>query len=254
MSQSLFSIADQTAIVTGARRGMGKAIALGLGEAGANVVISDIVGGEELEEVANAIRKIGRRCLTIQGDTTCRADVDIMVERVMSEFGGIDILVNNAGVFLNVPLLELAEDDWQRIMDIDLKSCYLCCRAVGKVMVDQKRGCIVNMASRNAAKADEGKGVYCAAKAGVVMLTRVLARELGRHNIRVNAVSPSIVKTEMSRGMWSNDEFIKRFTSEIPLGRIAEPSEIANVVLFLASNASSYMTGNNIVVDGGKGA
>ena len=254
MSVSAFSLMDKIAIVTGARRGMGKAIALTLGEAGANVVVSDVVGGGELDSVAAEIRKLGRRSLAVQADTACKADVDGMVQRVMDEFGGIDILVNNAGVFMNVPLLELREEDWDRILNVDLKGYHLCCQAVGKIMVEQKKGCIINIASRNSVKANEGHGAYCAAKAGVAMLTKVLARELGRYNVRVNAVSPGIARTELSRPMWSDPEFMKQLVSVVPLGRMAEPSEIASVVLFLASSASSYITGHNILVDGGREA
>jgi NAD(P)-dependent dehydrogenase (short-subunit alcohol dehydrogenase family) len=254
LSVSILSLTDKTAIVTGARRGMGSAIALALGEAGANVVVSDVVGGDELDSVADEIRKLGRCSLAIQADTTCKVDVDGMVQRVIDEFGGIDVLVNNAGIFMNVPLVELREEDWDRILNVDLKGYHLCCQAVGKAMVEQKKGCIINIASRNSIKASEGHGAYCAAKAGVAMLTKVLARELGKYNVRVNAVSPGMVRTDLSRPMWSNPKFMKQFVSLVPLGRIAEPSEIASVVLFLASSASSYITGHNILVDGGREA
>jgi len=148
-------------------------------------------------------------------------------------------------------LLEHSEEDWDRVIDIDLKGYFLCCRAVGTKMVERKKGNIINIASVAAITAETGKASYCVSKAGVVMLTRVLARELASYNIRVNAIAPGLVRTEMSKRLWSDPETFKQITAEIPMGRVAEPSDIASVALFLASDASSYITGHTIVVDGG---
>jgi len=151
-------------------------------------------------------------------------------------------------------LLELKEESWDRIIDTDLKGYYLCSQAVGKIMVEQKRGNIINIASTAAMYTAPEMGAYCIAKAGVVMLTKVLAVELAQHNIRVNAIAPSMVKTKFSQPLWSDPETLKEIESGIPLGRLAEPSDIIGSVLFLASDASSYITGHTIIVDGGSSA
>ena len=245
----------KVAIVTGGRQGIGKAIALALAEAGADVAICDLViAGGELEAVAEEVQRLGRRSLAIQADTTKKADVDSLVQKVVDEFGAIDILVNNAAMNIIAPLLELREDGWDRIIDTDLKGYYLCSQAVGKRMVDQKRGNIINIASIAAMKAAPQMGVYSIAKAGVVMLTRVLALELAKYHIRVNAIAPYMVKTKLSQPLWSDPETLKQLESEVPLGRLAETSDIAGAVLFLASDAASYITGHTIIADGGLNA
>jgi len=250
-----FSLAGKVAIITGGKRGIGRAITLAFAEAGADIVVcSRVVEDGELGAVAEEIQRLGRHSLAVQTDITRKNDVDSLVQRVMDEFGGIDILVNNAAMNIMAPLLELREDGWDRIINTDLKGYYLCCQAVGKRMVDRKRGNIINMASTAAMKARQKMGAYCIAKAGVVMLTRVLALELASYNIRVNAIAPSMVKTKFSQALWSAPETLKRIEAEIPLGRLAEPGDIIGTALFLASDASSYITGHTIIVDGGRQA
>jgi NAD(P)-dependent dehydrogenase (short-subunit alcohol dehydrogenase family) len=250
-----FTLPGKVAIVTGARRGIGKAIALALAEAGADIAICDrVIEDGELNAVAEEVKRLGRRSLAVQADITQRAEVDGLVKRVVAEFGVIDILVNNAAVNIMAPLLELREDGWDRVIDTDLKGYYLCSQAVGKKMVDQKRGNIINIASTAAIASAPEMGAYCIAKAGVVMLTRVLAVELAQYNIRVNAIAPSMVKTKFSEPLWSDPETLKQIESEIPLGRLAEPGDIIGAGLFLASDASSYITGHTIIVDGGLSA
>ncbi len=252
MGTPSLSLEGQVAVVTGGRRGIGRVIALTFAEAGADVAVCDmVVEGGEMEAVVEEIRKLGRRSLAVPVDITNKADVDNMVQRVMDEFGVIDILVNNVGIIVRASLLEHSEEDWDRVLDTDLKGYFLCCRAVGTKMVERKKGNIINIASVAAITAETGKAGYCVSKAGVVMLTRVLARELASHNIRVNAIAPGSVRTEMSKRLWSDPETYKQITAEIPMGRVAEPSDIASVALFLASDASSYVTGHTIVVDGG---
>ncbi|MDK2879307.1 MAG: 3-oxoacyl-[acyl-carrier protein] reductase [Thermoanaerobacteraceae bacterium] len=248
------SLADKVAIITGSRRGIGKAIALAFASSGANVVVSDVVGGYELEEVVKEIQAMGRRALAVQADASKKEDVEKMVRNTLDEFGKIDILVNCAGVFKEARMLELSEEDWDKVMDINLKSYFLCCQAVGKEMVKAKKGVIINMASRNAEQVEEGRGLYCISKAGVVMLTRILARELGRYNIRVNAIGPGMVETEMTKDVRSAPNFAERLKALVPLERSAKPEEIASIALFLATEASSYITGHMILADGGRGA
>jgi len=250
-----FPLPGKVAIITGGRRGIGRAIALALAEGGADIAICGrVIEDGELQAVAEEVKRLGRRSLAVQADITKKADVDGLVQRVMGEFGAIDILVNNAAMNIKAPLLELREDGWDRVIDTDLKGYYLCSQAVGKIMVDQKRGNIINIASTAAIKAAPEMGAYCIAKAGVVMLTKVLALELAKYNIRVNAIAPYMVKTKFSQPLWSDPQTLKQLESEIPLGRLAEPSDIIGAVLFLASDASSYITGHTIIVDGGLSA
>ena len=246
------SLAGRAAIVTGGRRGIGRAIALALAEAGADVVLGDrVVDDGELEAVAAEIKKRGRRSLAIQADITQKADVDSLVQKTLAELGSIDILVNNAAMNIRAPLLELNEEGWDKVINTDLKGYYLCSQAAGKIMVQQKRGNIINIASTAAMYTAPEMGAYCIAKAGVVMLTRILAVELAEHNIRVNAVAPSLVKTKFSQPLWADPKTLREIESGIPLARLAEPEDIVGSVLFLASDASAYITGHTIVVDGG---
>ena len=251
MSIPGLSLKGKVALVTGSRRGIGRAIALAFAEAGADVAVCDnVVEGGELGVVAEEIQGLGRRSLAIQADVGRKADVDNLVREVMDQFSAIDILVNNAGIGGESTLFEASEDEWDRVIDINLKGHYLCSQAVGKGMVERRGGNIIGIASIWGTRANMGRP-YSVSKAGVIMLTRVLARELGQYNIRVNAIAPGAIKTELTRGMWDDPEYLKQLEAQIMLGRIAEPSEIASVALFLASEASSYITGTTIVTDGG---
>ncbi len=248
-----FSLEGKVAIVTGGKRGIGKAIALAFAEAGADVAVcSRVIEDGELQAAANEIQGLGRRSLAVQADITRKTDVDNLVQRVVDEFTAIDILVNNAGIyFVEPPLLDVPEGDWDQIINVNLKGHYLCSQAVGKRMVDRKAGNIINIASDWAIKPSSEAGVYCIAKAGVVMLTRVLAKELASYNIRVNAIAPGSVRTKILEYLLSDPEALKQEEAQIPLGRIAEPGDIIGTALFLASEASSYITGHTILVDGG---
>jgi NAD(P)-dependent dehydrogenase (short-subunit alcohol dehydrogenase family) len=252
MSLPSFALEGKVAVITGAKRGIGKAIALAFAEAGASVAVcSRAVDDGQLEAVADEVRQRGQRCLAIQADVSQKAAVDTMVQKVIDAFGAIDILVNNAAVSISAPLMDTKEGDWDSIMNVDLKGYFLCSQAAGKWMMERKRGTIINIASRLGLKAAPFMGAYGVAKAGELMLTRVLAVELAKDNIRVNAIAPGIVRTEGSASAWSKPEALQRFASAIPLGRIAVPEDIVGAALFLASDASSYITGHTIVVDGG---
>ena len=251
MNMPSFSLEGQVAIVTGGGTGIGRGIALEFARAGADVV----VGSRKLvnlEKVAEEVRALGRCSLAVQTDISRKADVDNLVQRVMGEFGGIDILVNNAVVFTRTPVIEISEDDWDKTFDINLKGYYLCCQAVGKEMVERRKGSIINVASTAGFRVGPiNSTIYSTAKAGVIMLARGLARELGSYNVRVNTIAPGAVRTEMSKHLWSDPERLKQEIARIPLGRIAEPSDIGSVAVFLASDASRHITGSTIVVDGG---
>ncbi len=247
-----FSLSGEVAIVTGGKRGIGREIALALASAGADVAVcTRVVEGGGLEAVVDEIERIGRRSLGVQADTSRKADVDRMTQAVIDQFGRIDILVNNAGVLMMAPFLEMEEDVWQRHMDVNLKGYYLFSQAVAKKMVERRKGSIINIASDLAYKAIPGMSAYCVSKAGIVMLTRALAQELGPYGIRANVIAPGMIRTELSRPNWSNPDFLKHMETITPLGRIGELSEIVGAALFLASNASSYMSGSTILVNGG---
>jgi len=249
-----FYLKGKVAFIVGGRRGIGKASALAFAEAGADVAIADIVT-EGLEETAEEIRKLGRRSLAIQMDITKKADVEKAVQKVVDELGSIDILMNTpVKIGKWAMLVDLPEEDWDALIDSSLKGYFFTSQAAAKHMIAQKRGgSIINMSSRSHVRPREGTGAYCTAKAGVVALSGQLAMELGRYNIRANSIAPSVVTTEvvMESDMMSSEERQKAIATEIPLGRLCKPEEIANVALFLASDGASYVSGRVIIVDGG---
>lgn len=244
------TLPGKVAVITGGSRGIGKSIALNYAEAGADVVVCSRTGGG-LQAVADEITSIGRRSLALEADVTQKSAVDGLVSRTMEEFGHIDILVNNAGIGILQSLVESNEADWDKVFNVNLKGCYLCSKAVSEVMVRQKRGNIVNISSIRGVEPYPGRIAYCVSKAGVIMLTRVMALELASHNIRVNAIAPGLVKTELTKPLWGSPKTLAQLNAEIPMNRWGNPEEIASVALFLASDASSYVTGHTVVVSGG---
>jgi len=252
------SLEGKVAIVTGGGTGIGRAIALDFAKAGADVVVASRTLAN-LEKVAEEIRALGRHSLAVQTDISKKADVENLVQRTIDKFSVIDILVNNAGIGniggKNTPwLIDLPEAYWDLMIDINLKGCYLCCQAVGKRMVEQKKGNIINIASRAAFRGQGEVLLYSISKAGEVRLTGGLAQDLGPYNIRVNCIAPGAVKT-VAGVMLTEEEHVSYRSSEmaarIPLGRTGEPIDIASVALFLASDISNYITGQTIIVDGG---
>jgi len=246
-------LSGKTAIVTGGRQGIGRAIALAFAHAGADLIIADIVFDDgKLNALAKEIKNIGRECLSIQADISRKTQVEKMVKQAVKRFRKIDILVNCAGVWLpGQTLLECTEDNWDRVIDINLKGTYLCCQAVGRVMAGHKSGNIINMSSQVGLNPGTGAGAYSISKAGIIMLTRQLALELAGYNIRVNALAPGIVKTDFNRNIWDSPEAARQLSLSVPLGRLAEPEDIAKATIFLASEESGYITGAVIPVDGG---
>lgn len=241
-----FSLKDKVAIVTGAKRGIGKAIAVTFAEAGADVVVCGRTL-TELEEVTSEIRALGRRSLALKTDVTMTNEVTSLVEHTIKDFGTIDILVNNAVVYTGGPLVELSEGDWDNSLDIGLKGFYLCSRAVARVMMENRRGSIINMSSTAGIRPTGWQGAYSIIKAGGIMLTKLLAVELAQWNIRVNALAPTVVRTERT-----NVEMLRGFMTQLPLGRLTELHELTAAALFLASDASSYISGHVLIVDGGR--
>jgi NAD(P)-dependent dehydrogenase (short-subunit alcohol dehydrogenase family) len=247
------SLKNKTALVTGARRGIGRAIALALAEAGADVAVSDLVTEDgALESVRNEIGRSGSRSLSVQSDISRRSDVEKMVRLMMEAFSRIDILVNCAGVWIpGQTLIECSDENWDKVIDTNLKGTFLCCQIAGKIMAGQRSGSIINISSQVGVTPGTGIGAYSVSKAAIIMLTRQLALELASCNVRANAIAPGIVKTDFNSAFWKDPDVEKRTSDMVPLGRLAEPEDIARTALFLASENSSYMTGEVLCVNGG---
>ncbi len=249
----MFNLKDKVAIVTGARRGMGRTHALTLAKAGAKVVVSDI-SLKDCEKVVKEIEKEKGEALAVKCDVSKKEEVDEMIKKAVKKWGKLDILVNNAGICQFKPFLDLTEEEWDRTININLKGYFLCAQAAAKEMAKQKRGVIVNIAS--VAMGQQGIGMpnivhYCASKGGIVGMTEALAVELASYNIRVNVVSPGMIETPMIDQVKKDPKQMEAMLTRVPLRRPGNPQEISNLVLFLASEESSYMTGSTVVVDGG---
>ena len=273
MSLSDFSLVGKKALVIGARRNMGKAFALGLAEAGADVAVSDVnLESGQLQTVADEIQKMGRNSLALKADISNQEDVKKLVKKVVKEFGTIDILMNVAVMYHSRSMVDLDEDSWDKLTDVNLKGYWLMIQEVSPIMMKQKSGSIINLTSRGGLKAhaDKMMGNYAIVKSGIAMMTRQYCRYLGPYNIRVNAIAPSLVEWEEFPGQENlkikekaSQKEMKEITEEqkfeawltgpknLPLGRVATFEEMANAAVFLASDASSYVTGTILNVDGG---
>jgi len=250
MSIDRFALTDKVAMVTGASRGIGRAIALGFAEAGADVAICSR-NLENLEQVAAEIEKTGRSAFAMAADVTKREDIENFVKEAHTNFGQIDILVNNVARNIMSPILNLREDGWDKIINTNLKSCFLFAQAVGQIMMGQGSGSIINISSTAGQSAAPMLGAYSVSKAGVDMLTKSLAKELGGIGIRANAIAPGMVETKFSEPIWSSPEMHAEVVRDIPLGRLATTDEIVGLAIFLASDTSRYMNGAIINIDGG---
>jgi NAD(P)-dependent dehydrogenase (short-subunit alcohol dehydrogenase family) len=248
---SYLSLAGKVAVVTGGSRGIGKAIALTLADAGADVVVCSRKL-EDLEKVATEIKAMGRKSLAVAMHNREVDSIKNAVDAIMKEFGRIDILVNNAATNPGMGyLVDMDEKMYDQIMVTNLKGYTIMSQLVGKIMREQKSGNIINISSVGGVTPDNGLGLYCISKAGIGMLTRALAKEMGQFGIRVNCIAPGVVRTKFSKALWSNEPLLKQELTHTPIQRIAEPEEMGRIALFLASDASAYMTGQILVVDGG---
>jgi len=240
------------ALVTGASRGIGRGIAEVFADEGADVAVNYISSAAQAEEVAQYVRSKGRKAIVVKGDVSTRADAEPMIEKAWKELGGLDILVNNAGIETIVPFLELTDDQWTRLVDINLRGAWLCsqifCR---KVIAEKRKGSIVNIGSIQAAKVLPGRTHYAPTKLGLEALTRNMSAEVTPQGIRVNCVHPGLIETDMTAWVMKSPDILPLVLAQISLGRAGQPREIGTVVSFFASDEASYLTGQSVHVDGG---
>ena len=247
----LFDLTGKVALVTGGAGGIGRAQALGLADAGADVAVASRKL-DHLEKVAEEIRAKGRKSLAVSVDVADEKSVANMVSTVLKEFPRIDILVNAAGISIRKPADSFPIDEWQQVMDVNTRGTFLCCQAVGRGMIKQKSGKIINLSSvrgRYGLPADYA--AYCPSKGAVDTLTRTLACEWAKYNVLVNAVAPTVVETDLTRPALANPDFAKQMMSRIPLGKWAMPEDIVGATVFFASKASDFITGQVLYIDGG---
>lgn len=244
----MISLDDKKALVTGGGRGIGKAIALRLAEAGCDVGLCDI-DLATAEETARLVEEKGRAALAVGCDVSDGAEVGSMFKAFTEKFGGVDILVNNAGITRDALFIRMKEADWDAVLSVNLKSAYLCCKEASRLMMKARSGKIINISSVIGLTGNIGQANYASSKAGLIGLTKSLARELAARNVTVNAIAPGYIQTAMTDNL--PDEEKEKFLSLIPLKRLGTPLDIANSVLFLASPLADYITGKVLTVDGG---
>ncbi len=250
----MFDLRGKVALVTGGSRGIGREISLALARAGADVAINYVGNRDKAKEVVSGILALGRRSTALRADVSLRAEVEAMVETVIQDFGSLDILINNAGVLTFEPFLEMKEDTWDQVIDVNLKGQFLVAQAASRHMVRRGRGRIINMGS--IASGQVGVGYpnvahYTASKGGVIAMTETMALELGPLGITVNAIAPGLIGTDMTQGVLANEEVRREVVRRIPRGRIGRPEDVAAMAVFLASDEADYCTGSTFYVDGG---
>lgn len=244
----MFELTGKTALVTGSSRGIGRAVALKLAKAGAKVILHGRNRSEALTETARLIKN---SCM-VTGDTSRKEDIDAMFEKISGELGRLDILVNNAAVLTRAPFLELSYEDWNTVMETNVRGYFLCAQRAAKMMAQSGGGRIVNISSISQFTAAAGRTHYCASKGAIGMLTKGMALELAPYNITVNAILPGSVHTDFSDDVLSDKAFYKQCVGGIPLGRIGRPEDIGGAAVMLASDEASYISGAFLTIDGGK--
>ncbi len=243
------TLKDKTALVTGGSRGIGKAIALALAENGADVVITYARSADAADEVKAEIESLGRKAKALQADAVDQAKAEEVISGIVEDWGKLDILVNNAGITRDNLILRMSEEQWDEVIDTNLKSIFNYSKAAAKPMMRNRGGSIVNISSVVGISGNAGQSNYAASKAGIIGFTKSYAKELASRNIRANVVAPGYIQTEMTGEL--NEKVLESIRNETPMGRAGEVVEVANAVLFLASDLSSYITGEIIRVDGG---
>jgi len=248
---NIFNLTGKVALVVGGHGGLGKAIALSLADAGADVAVASR-NLDSLKAVAREIETKGRKSLAVKVDVVDAKQVNAMVETIMKTFPRIDILVNAAGLAIRKPADSFPIDEWQQVMDINTRGTFLCCQAVGRIMIKQKSGKIINVSSvRGRYGLPAGYAAYCPSKGAVDTLTRTLACEWAKYNVLVNAIAPTVVETELTKGLLADAEYAKTLKARIPMGRWALTEDIVGPTIFFASDAANFVTGQILYIDGG---
>jgi 3-oxoacyl-[acyl-carrier protein] reductase len=251
MTTNAKSLTGEIALVTGASRGIGRAIALALGKAGAEVIVNFVSNAERAEEVVREITSQGGKASSLKFDVGNTEETQSAIDGVLKEKKKISILVNNAGITRDGLMMRYNVDDWDKVLDTNLRGAFVASQAVIRVMMKERKGAIIHISSIVGITGNAGQAAYCAAKAGLIGLTKSMAKELASRNIRVNAVAPGYIATDMTESLTAEQK--EGILKEIPLGRVGTAEEIADAVLYLASPAANYVTGQTIVVDGGMG-
>jgi NAD(P)-dependent dehydrogenase (short-subunit alcohol dehydrogenase family) len=246
----LFDLSGKVAIVTGTSRGLGQYFARALARAGADLVITSRKLSS-LTEFKQEIESLGRKALPVQLDVLSQSDIENMVKMTVKEYGKIDILVNNAGLNIRKPSIEVSSQDWDTVLDTNLKGSFFCAQAVAKEMIKRKYGRIINIGSCTCVFGMEGIAPYTASRGAILLMTRSLAAEWGRFGVTVNVLAPGWFKTAQNAVLYENKQWVSYITSRIPLNRPGQPHDLDGAVVFLASDASEYITGQMILVDGG---
>jgi 2-deoxy-D-gluconate 3-dehydrogenase len=248
MKDDLFDLDGKIAVVTGASRGLGKAMAIGLAKAGADVVVTDVL---DTNKTVSEIEKLHRESFGLEVDVSNKSDVEAMVKEIIEKFGRIDILGNNAGILRTGNAEVLNKEDWDKVIEVNLTGQFLCAQAVGRQMIKQKSGKIINISSIAGLSGYASSAPYSASKAGVISITQTLAAEWGKYNINVNSICPGVFATDMTDAYLKDEQFKQMIKTKVPLGRYAESEELVGTVIYLASKASDYMTGHSLIIDGG---
>jgi NAD(P)-dependent dehydrogenase (short-subunit alcohol dehydrogenase family) len=242
----------KTCVVTGASKGLGRAFALKLAAEGGDIVVNYNTGEARAAETVAEVEKLNRRALLVKADVSRKADVEMLTQKVIDAYGKVDVLVNNAGIFMVRPSFDLTEDEWDKTIDTNLKGVFLCSQIIGKKMAERRTGAIINISSVVAFSSFPDRAAYCAAKAGVVSLTKTLAVEWSQYNVRVNCIAPAYLETErLKNEVRAGKRDMTPVVSRTPMRRLGKPEEAANVVAFLASDEASFVTGETVLVDGG---
>ena len=250
MNAYFSELENKTVVVTGGSKGIGKDIALTFAKLNANVVISGR-NKDVLQETLEELQSFNKRCMAVSGDLSDIQEVRRLIDTAAEEFGTIDVLVNNAGVNIAKPAIEVTEEDWDTVLDLNLKSAFFASQAAAKHMLEQNSGRIINIASQMAFVGFVKRAAYCSSKGGLVQMTKALAVEWAKNGIRVNGVAPTFIETDLTAKMFEDEEFKKEVNSRILLDGLSQPKDISGAVLYLASDLANFVTGETIKVDGG---